>query len=204
MNLSKTFRIHLINAISGIKSANLIGTINQQGKTNVAIFSSVIHMGSNPPLFGMVLRPNPEMRDTYRNIRETMEFTINHVNVDICRKAHQTSGKYASDVSEFEACGLTPEFHGDFNAPFVAESHIKLGLTYEEEHHIKANNTRLLIGRLKHLILPENVVAESGHVNLAKAETVALGGVDGYHRVEEVERLPFIRDVEKDSVLSTK
>lgn len=200
-NLEKAFRIHLINAVSGFKSANMIGTISESGQTNLAILSSVIHMGSSPALFGMVLRPNPEERDTYRNIMETGQFTLNNVNQDICRKAHQTSGKYASEVSEFDACGLTPEFHKEFKAPFVKESRIKLGLTYEEEHHIKANKTRLLIGRLQYLILPENVVADSGHVDLAKAKTVTIGGVDGYYKTEEIERLKFIRDVEKDSVL---
>ena len=93
MDLEKAFRIHLINAVSGFKSANMVGTINGQGQTNVAIFSSVIHMGSSPALFGMVLRPNPEERDTYRNIMETRQFTLNHVNTDICRKAHQTKRK---------------------------------------------------------------------------------------------------------------
>lgn len=201
-NLEKAFRIHLINAVSGFKSANMVGTISESGQTNLGMFSSVIHMGSSPALFGMILRPNPEERDTYRNIMETRQFTLNHVNQDICRKAHQTSGKYASGISEFDICGLTSEFHGDFKAPFVLESKIKLGLTYEEEHHIKANNTRLLIGRLQYLILPENVVAASGHVDLAKAKTVTIGGVDGYYKTEEIERLKFIRDVEKDSVLN--
>ena len=42
-------RIALINSLSGFKSLNLIGTINNQGQTNLAIFNSVVHIGANPP-----------------------------------------------------------------------------------------------------------------------------------------------------------
>ena len=40
--LEKHTRTHLINSLSGFKSANLIGTQDKQAKKNVAIVSSVI------------------------------------------------------------------------------------------------------------------------------------------------------------------
>ena len=51
-NLDKIFRINLINSCSGYKSANLIGTISDKGVKNLAVFSSITHLGSNPPLLG--------------------------------------------------------------------------------------------------------------------------------------------------------
>ena len=51
-NLEKQFRINLVNSLSGYKSANLIATKSKDEITNVAIYSSVIHLGSNPPLLG--------------------------------------------------------------------------------------------------------------------------------------------------------
>ena len=50
INASRIHRLNLINSITGIKPANLIGTISKDGHTNLAIFSSVIHLGSNPAL----------------------------------------------------------------------------------------------------------------------------------------------------------
>ena len=64
------YRINLINSCSGFKSANLIGTIDENGLTNVAVFSSVIHMGSNPPLLGFILRPTTVARNTYDNLKK--------------------------------------------------------------------------------------------------------------------------------------
>ena len=45
--LERYYRANLINSVTGYKPANLIGTINDEGITNVAIFSSVVHLGSN-------------------------------------------------------------------------------------------------------------------------------------------------------------
>ena len=49
-NLDKVKRLKLINSITGVKPANLIGTRSSDGITNLAIFSSIVHLGSNPPL----------------------------------------------------------------------------------------------------------------------------------------------------------
>ncbi|HMQ44573.1 MAG TPA: flavin oxidoreductase, partial [Mariniflexile sp.] len=43
--LEHLYKINLINSCSGYKSANLIGTKSAQGITNVAVFSSVTHLG---------------------------------------------------------------------------------------------------------------------------------------------------------------
>ena len=70
-DLNRVKRLRLMNSITGIKSANLIGTISESGNTNVAIFSSVVHLGSDPALIGFVMRPdNNVKRDTLNNILE--------------------------------------------------------------------------------------------------------------------------------------
>ena len=48
---SKIYRLNLINSITGYKSANLIGTRSNSGEENVAIFSSITHLGAIPPYF---------------------------------------------------------------------------------------------------------------------------------------------------------
>ena len=64
------YKINLVNSLSGYKSANLIGTLSKEGKENLAVFSSVVHLGSSPPILGFILRPTTVPRDTYKNIRE--------------------------------------------------------------------------------------------------------------------------------------
>ena len=54
-NLSYLKKINLINSVTGYKPANLIGTKSADNISNLAIFSSVTHYGSAPPIFGFVL-----------------------------------------------------------------------------------------------------------------------------------------------------
>ena len=138
----------LINSLSGAKSANLVGTISKSGHTNLALLTSVFHLGATPPLMGFIIRPHSlsSPRHTLLNIQETKAFTLNHVNQDIFKKAHQTSARFEKEISEFKACQLTEEFKNNFHAPFVKESHIQVGLDLLEVTTIKHNKTHLVIG----------------------------------------------------------
>ena len=192
--LDKIKRVNLINSISGYKPANLIGTVSAAGATNLAIFSSVVHLGTSPPLFGFITRPPAEVpRHTYENIKEVGVYTINHVHRSFVEKAHYTSAKFDRAISEFAACQLTEEFIENFAAPFVAESKIKIGLKFVEEIPIKINGTILMIGEVEHLLLPEKSLLENGGVNLNQVEDVCISGLDTYHEVAEILVLPFAR-----------
>ena len=66
--MEKLERLNIINSCTGYKSANLIATISKDGIPNVAIFSSITHLGSNPGLLGFIVRPTTVPRDTYENL----------------------------------------------------------------------------------------------------------------------------------------
>ncbi len=68
--LDKRYRANFFNTLTGFKSANLIGTYDENDKENLAIFNSVIHLGANPPLMGFILRPTTVERHTYENIKK--------------------------------------------------------------------------------------------------------------------------------------
>lgn len=186
-------RAALVNSLSGFKSASLIGTINGQGQTNLAIFSSVVHLGSNPALMGFINRPDTVDRHTLENILETNCFTINHINSHIFKQAHQTSARYPRHISEFEVTGLTPEFTTFSKAPFVMESLIKYSLHFEEKHELKINGTILVIGKITGIILPEACMLEDGCIDIEKAESVTISGLDGYHSTTKLARLSYAK-----------
>ena len=130
--LDRVTRLKIINSVTGIKPGNLIGTVNENGTTNLAVFSSIIHLGSNPALLGFISRPQTEeVGHTLRNILQTHFYTINHIHPEFVEKAHYTSAKFSSDVSEFDACNLSEEYVHNFKAPFVQESVFKMGLRFK-------------------------------------------------------------------------
>lgn len=186
-------RTALINSLSGFKSLNLIGTVSREGATNLALFNSVIHLGADPALMGFISRPHSVERHTIENIEQTKFFTINHVTVDIFEKAHQTSGRYPREQSEFNAVGLTAVYRNNFAAPFVSESKIQIGLELKEKVALQSNNTLLIIGEIIDLYFPEKIWLEDGVLDIEKAETVAGSALDGYHTTKLIKRMKYAK-----------
>ena len=192
-DLEKIKKINLINSCSGYKSANLIGTISKEGITNVAVFSSITHLGSNPPTLGFILRPTTVPRDTYKNILESGIFTINHIFEDIIEDAHHTSAKYEEVISEFDITGLEDEYYNDCIAPFVKGSPVQMEMKFIEEYHIKSNNVIHIIAEIKNLYVKDDILNEDGFLDLAKGKVAAINGLDAYAIADNNTRFNYQR-----------
>lgn len=193
MNMDKQKRVHFINSLGGFKSVSLLGTLNNNEQTNLAIFSSIFHIGANPPLIAVIFRPSPPERDTLVNILETGFYTINHINENIYKQAHQTSARYDSDISEFDVTHLTPEYKNHFKAPFVKESNIQLGVEFKEKIKITVNNSIMIVGEIKEVYFPENCLCDDGFLDLEKANTITCSGLDSYHKTKKIDRLSYAK-----------
>ncbi|MBF4519362.1 flavin reductase [Flavobacterium sp. ANB] len=202
--MEKQTAVHLINSLGGFKSVALVGTSDVQGNTNLSIFSSFFHIGANPPLIGMIFRPSPPERDTMRNILDTGFYTINHINEQIYKQAHQTSARYNKEISEFDTAGLSTEYKNNFPAPFVLESNVQLGIKFKEKTAISINNTTMIIGEIVQIFIPEDCLSEDGFVNLEKAGTLTCSGLDSYHKTMQLDRLSYAKpDKEITSLLKS-
>jgi flavin reductase (DIM6/NTAB) family NADH-FMN oxidoreductase RutF len=191
--MESRYRANLFNTISGFKSANLIGTTDNLGNTNLAVFNSVVHVGANPPFLGFILRPTTVERHTYQNIKENGYYTINHIHETFIENAHQTSAKYEKNISEFEACGFEEEYLNEFSVPYVKKSKIKLGLEFEEEHFIKANDTILVVGKVLNAYLEEKLISNDGSVDLTEAGTVAISGLYEYLKPVKLKKFGYAK-----------
>ncbi|MDB2571352.1 flavin reductase family protein [Polaribacter sp.] len=179
-NLEKIFKINLINSCSGFKSANLLGSISNEGVSNVAVFSSVIHLGSNPPTLGFILRPTTVPRDTYKNIKESGLFTINHIYEEIIEDAHHTSAKYPESVSEFDITNLEEEYKGAFKAPFVKGSPVQMSMKFIEEIPVPSNNVMLIVAQIEELYIQDALLQSDGLINLSIGKVATINGLDTY------------------------
>jgi flavin reductase (DIM6/NTAB) family NADH-FMN oxidoreductase RutF len=191
--LHRIFRINLINSCSGYKSANLLGTVSKDGITNVAVFSSVTHLGSNPPTLGFILRPTTVPRNTFKNIKETGVFTINHIFEGILEDAHHTSAKYPEEISEFDVTNLEAEYKEDCIAPFVKGSPVQMKMRYVEDYFIKSNDVIHVIAEIEELFIQDDILEKDGFVNLAKGNVAAINGLDAYAVAKETTRFEYQR-----------
>jgi ferritin len=66
-------RANFINSLSGFKSLSLIGTVNDKGVSNLAVFSNIVHLGADPALIGFINRPLSAAPHTIQNIQDPKE-----------------------------------------------------------------------------------------------------------------------------------
>ncbi len=192
-DLDRITRLKIINSVTGIKPANLIGTINAEGATNLAIFSSVVHLGSNPPLLAFVSRPRRKgFGHTFSNIEEIGQYTINHVHPEFIKNAHYTSAKFDTSVSEFERCDFSEEYYNDFKAPFIKESTFKMGMSFKEAIPIKANGTILIIGEIEYLLYPDDALI-ANEIDLEQTNSVGISGLNSYYTLKKIDSFPYAR-----------
>jgi flavin reductase (DIM6/NTAB) family NADH-FMN oxidoreductase RutF len=187
------YRANFINSLTGFKSVSLIGTVNANGDPNLGVFSSIVHIGSDPALIGYINRPRKAAPHTLANVEQTGVYTINHIHPSFLEKAHQTSAKYPEGVSEFAEVGLTPDYKEGFSAPFVKESQVKYALSLAEIIPIRHNATFLVIGKVHSVILQDTLVQEDGFIQLQQAETVCSNGIDGYYKTSLLGRYSYAK-----------
>jgi len=191
--LEQHYRTAFVNSLAGFRQAVLVGTKSLKGNTNLSIFNSLIHLGANPALFGLISRPDSVPRDTLQNILDTKEYTLNYMQSSHFIMAHQTSARYGIGVSEFEKVGFIEAYHPPFFPPFVSEAVVKIAMKYEQSIPIPLNGTILIIGSIMHVDIEASLVGEDGFVALSEADILISQGLDAYFVPKSIGRLPYAK-----------
>jgi flavin reductase (DIM6/NTAB) family NADH-FMN oxidoreductase RutF len=195
--LEQRYRTAFINSLAGFRQAVLVGTKSVDGNTNLAIFNSLIHLGANPALFGLISRPDSVPRDTLQNILDTKEYTLNYVQSEHYQKAHQTSARYEKGVSEFDEVGFKEQHHPLCYAPFVENAIVKIAMKFEDSIPIPMNGTILIIGSIMEIDMDAALVGPDGFIALSEADVLISQGLDAYFVSKAIGRLPYAKPVIK-------
>jgi hypothetical protein len=75
--------------------------------------------------------------------------------------------------------------------PYVEESPVKIGLEFRERIDIATNGTVLLIGEIVEIIVPKADLLEDGYLDIEKAGTITIAGLDAYHASRKLTRLSY-------------
>lgn len=167
-----------------------ISTVNKNGVRNIAPYGCV--MPVLRPL-DLVCIATAKKRDTLDNIRETGEFVINLLGEGLSDKVIPAAKIIPSEADEFEFAGLEPRPSKKVKAPGIegcyAWMECELVKLYEE------NDYTLIMGKVVHLEVIDEVYEQNGHCNVKKARPLMMMGYDtGMHfcTVEELDRFePF-------------
>lgn len=96
----------------------LVSTINKEGIYNVAPYGMVMPICYQPLVYALSSATD---RDTYDNIKEVGEFTLNLASCELLHQINITATKFSREVDEFKEANLTPISGVKLNVPRVKE-----------------------------------------------------------------------------------
>ena len=177
---------YLLGAI-GPRPICFASTIDKDGNPNLSPFSFFNVFGANPPIciFSPARRgTNNTTKDTYHNVKATMEVVINVVTYSMVQQASLASTEYPPEVNEFEKAGFTP-IASEKVKPFrVKESPVQLECkvlqVIETGDQGAAGN--LVICEVLLMHIDESVLEENGRIDQQKIDLVARMGGNWYCR----------------------
>ena len=166
-----------------------MGTQNEEGTPNLALFSQVLHISAAPARLGILFRPEGAERHSLHNLRATRLLSLNALPLGFVEAMHCTSANFPRTVSEFEACGLKATYREGVSVPLVEEAWIQLLLEPEEQLEVKSSGGLLLVARVLDLWMDERALDTRGQPQPDGLQHVC--GLDLYSLSESIQSMPY-------------
>src|SRR5687768_8889521 len=126
-SLSVSRRYQLMISLIVPRPIAFVSTRGSDGRTNLAPFSYFMGVASDPPLLAISVSARAgTLKDTARNILDTVEFVVTAATETIAEAVNRASGDWPPDTDEFALTGLTPAPSERVAPPRVAESPFSL------------------------------------------------------------------------------
>lgn len=177
---------YLLGAV-GPRPIAFASTIDKDGNRNLSPFSFFNVFSASPPI--AIFSPAKSGRtntqkNTYDNIKETMEVVINVVSFKIIQQVSLASTTYDKGIDEFVKAGLTP-IASELVKPFrVKESPVQLECKVREVVELGdvGGSGNLIICEIVMVHINEEILGEDGTIDQHKIDLVGRMGGNYYVR----------------------
>lgn len=168
-----------------------VSTRSQDDVLNLAPFSFFTVASREPPMLAISIGPRTGgedfAKDTLTNIRETQEFVINVVSVELANAMHETAINHPPEVDEFSRSGVNPVPCEAIKTPRVAEAKINMECTVE--HILELGSDTMVIGRMQRYHVEDSLIS-NGRIDLEKLNP--LGRMAGnFTKIDTLFDLPI-------------
>ena len=156
----------------------LVTSVSRAGRLNAAPFSAYNYLSTDPPIvgIGIALRPDGQMKDTARNIRETGEFVINVVTEDVAEAMNVCAIDFPPEIDETLEAELSVSHSSVVKVPRLAQAHA--ALECREHATLAVGRTTIILGQVVAAYVEDRFVDPSGPY--VKAEQLhAIGRMNG-------------------------
>jgi flavin reductase (DIM6/NTAB) family NADH-FMN oxidoreductase RutF len=170
----------------------LVTTISRDGIVNAAPFSFFNCLSADPAILalGVEYRPTGPQKDTGRNVRETLAFTVNIVSDAMAEAMNACAVPFAPGIDELAQAGFTARPGTAVPCPSIAEApaafecrqHTTLGI---------GNSREIILGEVLHAHFAPGIVDPATlHVDPAALDALGRMGGHGYARTRDRFDLP--------------
>ncbi len=159
----------------------LVTTVDAQGVVNAAPFSFFNCLSADPAILalGVEYRPSGAQKDTGRNVRETLAFTVNIVSDALLEGMNVCAVPFEPGVDELARAGLTAQPGSRVPCPWIAEA----PAAFECRHHTTlgiGNSREIILGEVVYAHFRADTVDERLHVDPVALDAVGRMGGHGY------------------------
>ena len=168
-----------------------VSTRSKDDILNLAPFSFFTVASREPPMLAFSIGPRTDgetyAKDTLTNIRDTQEFVINMVSIELANAMHETAINHPPEVDEFTRAGVTPIACETIKTPRVAEAKISMECTVE--HILELGSDYMVIGRMQRYHVDDDLIS-NGRIDLLKLDPLArMAG--NFSKIETLFELPI-------------
>ncbi len=137
---------YLLTGVTVPRPIAWVSTLSADGVRNLAPHSFFNAVADDPPT---IMFTSEGVKDTVRNIRETGEFVVNFVSLELARQMEMTAVEFPSEEDEFVWAGLDAQPSRRVAPPRVAAAKASLECRLDRLVEV-GRATRLVLGRVVH------------------------------------------------------
>ena len=166
----------------------LVSTIDEAGVLNAAPYSFFNMFSEDPAtcVLGIQRRPDGKYKDTSRLIRESGEFVINMVDMDLAEGMNISAIDFDPEYDEFELAGFTPVKSRLVAPPRIAEAPVSFECKRTVTLQLNAERD-LVVGEVLTMHVRDGLIdPETLYLNREKYDVVGRLYVDLYAPLREV------------------
>ena len=164
----------------------LITTLNADGVANAAPFSMFNMLGEEPPIVMVSINrlQDGDLKHTAQNIVANKEFVVHIPDEAMARQMHRCGERFAADVSELAAVGLTAAPCKLVQPPRIVEAPVAFECTLHEL--METTSRQIFIGQVRWLHAREGLIdTATWRVRLQDYHPVARFGASFYIHTRE-------------------
>lgn len=165
-----------------------VSTQDADGNTNLAPYSFFNAYASKPPVVAIgpaISAATGKTKDTWRNIIETGECTINVVTYSMVEQMNLASTDYEPDVDEFVKAGFTKKTSSIVKPPLVAESPFSMECSLINNIELfreEGGNGNIMLLRVHQIHVSDSILRD-GVIDPRSVDFVARMGYKWYARI---------------------